>query len=265
MNRLPHRALGNTGLSVSCLGLGTVKFGRNQGVKYPSGFELPDDMELRQVLDVARELGINLLDTAPAYGISEQRVGRLLSDRHDWVLCSKVGEEFENGRSFFDFSASHVRASLERSLRRLNTDHLDLVLIHSDGNDRGIIEQGECLETLQRCREEGLVRAIGMSSKTVEGGLMALPHCDVLMLSYNPAETATAPVIDRARELGRGVLIKKALNSGHGLDSTSGVDPVERNMAFILGHPGVSSVIVGSINPVHMRHNARAAIRALGL
>ena len=75
---LQQRPLGNTGMTVSVLGLGTVKLGRNQAVKYPEPFELPDDAQARRLIDRARDLGINLLDTAPAYGTSEERLGRLL-------------------------------------------------------------------------------------------------------------------------------------------------------------------------------------------
>ncbi len=140
---LPRRALGSTGLAVSCLGLGTVKVGRNQGVKYPQSFQLPDDARVREVLALCRDAGMNLIDTAPAYGSSEERLGELLTRRQDWVICSKVGEEFEDGASHFDFTAAHVRRSVERSLRRLRTDCLDLVLIHSDGNDEAMVRQGE--------------------------------------------------------------------------------------------------------------------------
>ena len=65
---LQQRALGQTGLNVSCLGLGTVKFGRNKVVKYPREFSLPSDDEVSALLELANGLGINLLDTAPAYG-----------------------------------------------------------------------------------------------------------------------------------------------------------------------------------------------------
>ena len=90
-----HRPLGSTGFDVSPLGLGTVKLGRDQGVKYPNGFTIPDDAQALALLNQARDLGINLLDTAPAYGISEERLGHLLQGQRDeWVIVSKVGEEF---------------------------------------------------------------------------------------------------------------------------------------------------------------------------
>ncbi len=253
---LPRRALGSTGLEVSCLGLGTVKVGRNQGVKYPQSFQLPDDARVREVLALCRDAGMNLIDTAPAYGSSEERLGELLTRREDWVICSKVGEEFDGGVSHFDFTAAHMRRSVERSLRRLRTDYLDLVLIHSDGNDEAIVRQGECVEALQRCREAGLVRAIGMSTKTVAGGLLALEHTDVVMVTLNPAATDDLPVIARAHALHKGVLIKKALNSGHG--------DVQSSLEFIYRQQGVSAVIIGSITPAHLRDNIEAAVRASG-
>ena len=126
-----HRPLGSTGLMVSPLGLGTVKLGRDQGVKYPNGFTIPDDDDARRLLKMARELGINLIDTAPAYGRSEERLGPLLRGQRDqWVIVSKVGEEFDNGQSRHDFSAEHTRRSVERSLQRLETEVIDLVLVH---------------------------------------------------------------------------------------------------------------------------------------
>ncbi|HHO58771.1 MAG TPA: aldo/keto reductase, partial [Thiotrichales bacterium] len=67
------RPLGATGIDVSVLGLGTVKIGRNEQVKYPEGFEIPDDRAVAGLFEQARSLGINFIDTAPAYGSSEQR------------------------------------------------------------------------------------------------------------------------------------------------------------------------------------------------
>lgn len=263
--QLPRRALGSTGLTVSCLGLGTVKFGRNEGVKYPAGFQLPDDARVRDILALCRDAGMNLIDTAPAYGSSEERLGALLTQRQDWVICSKVGEEFSAGHSHFDFRAAHVRRSIERSLQRLRTDYLDIVLIHSDGRDEALLREGECLDALQRCRDAGLLRAIGMSTKTVAGGLLAVEHTDVVMVTYNPDSREDAAVIDQAHALHKGVLIKKALNSGHAATPRDGAreaDPVQRNLDFIFAQPGVSAVIIGSITPAHLQHNIAAAVCA---
>ncbi|MBP3362322.1 MAG: aldo/keto reductase, partial [Pseudomonas sp.] len=186
-----HRPLGSTGLLVSPLGLGTVKLGRDQGVKYPSGFKIPDDNEAQMLLKLSRDLGINLIDTAPAYGRSEERLGPLLrGQRQDWVIVSKVGEEFVDGQSSHDFSAAHTRRSVERSLQRLETDFIDLVLVHSDGNDLAVLNECEVYETLAELNREGKIRGFGLSGKTVEGGLKALETGDCAMVTYNLNEQA---------------------------------------------------------------------------
>lgn len=270
---VPKRALGSTGLLASCLGLGTVKFGRNQGVKYPAGFELPDDKQASSILGLAYELGINLIDTAPAYGSSEERLGKLLTNRHEWIVCSKTGEEFINGQSRFDFSAKHTRFSVERSLKRLRTDYLDLVLVHSDGNDEHIIQQTDCFETLLKLKQQGLIRAFGLSGKSVAGGLLALQYADAVMVTFNRGETSEREVIQQAKKLGKAVLIKKAFNSGHAVavDASEkhqavrenpASDPAQDSLRFVLSEPGVSSVIVGTINTHHLQANALAAQNA---
>ncbi|HOB61639.1 MAG TPA: aldo/keto reductase [Candidatus Competibacteraceae bacterium] len=258
------RALGRSGLQVSPLGLGTVKFGRNQGVKYPRPFELPSDQDMLTLLELAWDLGINLLDTAPAYGESEERLGRLLRRcRRDWVIVTKVGEEFHAGESHFDFSATATRASVERSLRRLGVATLDAVLIHSNGDDLAILEREGALSTLLDLKQAGLIRTVGMSTKTVAGGLRALAHCDLVMVTYNLSQRDELPVIRAAQAAGRGVLIKKGLLSGH-LDQAAGDDPALAALAAIYAEPGVGSVVVGTLNPDHLRANAAAVERTLG-
>ena len=109
-------------MKLSLLGLGTVKFGRNTGVKYPAVFELPDMATMRNLLDIPHDGGINLLDTAPAYGDSEIKVGELLRGQRDkWLVCTKAGEEFNasDASSHFDFSPEAITRSVERSLQRL--------------------------------------------------------------------------------------------------------------------------------------------------
>ena len=258
------RRLGATGLWVSPLGLGTVKFGRNQGVKYPRAFALPSDREALALLELAWDLGINLLDTAPAYGESEERLGRLLRRcRRDWVVVTKVGEEFHDGQSHFDFSTPATRASVERSLRRLGVEALDAVLIHSSGDDLAILERETVLPTLLDLKQAGLVRAVGMSSKTVAGGLRAVDCCDLVMVTYNLSQREELPVIRAARAAGKGVLIKKSLLSGH-LDQTAESDPVRTSLELIYAESGVSSVVVGTLNPDHLRANAATVETVLG-
>ena len=254
--------MGHTGFQVSAIGLGTVKFGRNSGVNYPRSFELPSDTEARQLLDLAKGLGINLLDTAPAYGCAEERLGFLLSkDRNDWVIVSKVGEEFSDGQSRFDFTPEYTRLSVERSLARLRCDCIDVVLVHSNGEDLAILHHYGTLEALAELKQRGLVGSYGISIKTLEGGLQAAATCDVLMVTYNPAHRIEEPVLKACHEHSTGVLIKKALSSGH-LDSTE-QDPVQASMNLSLRHCATSSVIVGTLSSDHLRSNVIAAHNAL--
>jgi aryl-alcohol dehydrogenase-like predicted oxidoreductase len=258
-----HRPLGSTGLTVSPLGLGTVKLGRDQGVKYPNGFRIPDDAQARQLLDLARDLGINLIDTAPAYGVSEQRLGPLLQGQRDhWVVVSKVGEEFIDGQSHFDFSPVHTRLSVERSLQRLKTDRIELVLVHSDGRDLEILQHSGVYETLAELKREGKILAYGLSGKTVEGGLLALEHGDCAMVTYNLNERAERPVLDYAQANAKAILVKKALASGHACLHAD-EDPVRASFELVFAHPGVGAAIVGTINPQHLSDNVLTAASVL--
>ncbi|HWN96361.1 MAG TPA: aldo/keto reductase [Methylomirabilota bacterium] len=256
--KLPKRPLGSTGLNVSVLGLGTVKFGRNQKIKYPT-FELPSDAAICQLLDDAQRLGINLLDTAPAYGIAEERLGKLLGTRrNEFVIVTKTGEEFANGESTYDFSAEHTRLSVERSLKRLRTNRLDCVLVHCPRNDFEMLTNSPVLDTLQQLKDRGDIRSFGASTNSVEGGLLALDAADVVMVTYSADYTKEERVIRRAAELGKGVLIKKGLGSG---SLTSGKAPrtLEENFRPIFALQGVSSLIIGTISREHLRENTRAA------
>jgi aryl-alcohol dehydrogenase-like predicted oxidoreductase len=257
--KLPQRPLGDTGLNVSVLGLGTVKFGRNQKIKYPT-FTLPDDAAIHELLDEALAGGMNLLDTAPAYGIAEERLGQLLGQRREqFVIVTKTGEEFSGGESAYNFSEEHTRLSVERSLRRLRTDRLDCVLVHCPREDLDVFVNTPVLETLQKLKERGDLRSFGASVNTTQGGLFALKTADVVMVSYSSEHTTEEPVIRHAMELGKGVLIKKGLASGN----LTGGETLEEKLRPILNFPGVSSLVVGTINRAHLRENIEAAHAAL--
>ena len=249
-----RRQLGRTGLELSPIGLGTVKIGRNTDLKYPSGFNLPTDQEVIDLLTVASQLGINCLDTAPAYGESERRLGELLPESPDkFHIITKVGETYsaEVG-SHYDFSEKAIMRSVERSLRRLKRDCLDVVLLHSDGQDTEHLKHG-ALRTLIKAREQGLIHAVGLSGKTVEGGSLALNQgADCLMITLNPEQSEEKPLIDEAKNNGAGLLIKKALGSGH---LTASISMIFKDL---FAHPSITSAIIGTTNPMHLRNNCLA-------
>lgn len=261
------RALGNSGIDVSAIGFGTIKIGRTRGMKYPEAYELPSDEVVDELLDLCAEGGVTLLDTAPAYQASEERLGAALArrgDRDRWVLSTKIGEAFDGETSTFDFSPGSVRPSVERSLRRLGTDRVEVVLVHSDGEAETGLSGLGTFDALNELKAAGLVGAIGVSVKTEAGAAHAIDAgVDCLMIGYSPAAPEMGGVIERCGREGVGVLVKKALASGH-LDriGSDGGDPVERAMRFSLSTPGVSSVVVGTANPAHLRANLAAAARA---
>lgn len=270
---MQKRGLGQTNIEVSQIGLGTVKFGRNQGVKYPHSFALPSMAALDELLGIASDLGINLIDTAPAYGESETRLGSLLKNkRHQWIISTKVGEQFihdhdsgmNGGKSFFNFTPQHIKNSIDESLKRLATDYLDIVLVHSNGDDVHLIENEKVFATLAAIKQAGKIRAFGMSTKTIEGGLQTIALADVVMVAYNPWYRDEHEVIAYAHQQQKGILIKKAFASGHlsnvlqnALNPINHVNPYADALQFILAEPGVTSIIIGTINGKHLRENAR--------
>lgn len=248
---VPKR-LGKTDLSVTPVGFGAFKIGRNTGIKYAAGYDLPDAQEVSRLLNGVLDLGVNYIDTAPAYGISEQRIGETIARRREeYVLSTKVGETYEDGQSTYDFSSQTIRYSITLSLQRLRTDVLDLVFIHSDGNDLHILNNTDTVETLQQLRDEGLVRAIGMSGKTAEGAAAALTWADAIMVEYHLDDRSHEAVIRQAAEAGVGVVVKKGLASGK-------LAP-DQAIRFVLKNPGVTSLVIGGLNLEHFAENVRAA------
>jgi len=264
-----YKAIADTGVEVSAIGFGTVKIGRDRGVKYPQSFVIPDDSQVLNLLAICQELGINLLDTAPAYGNSEQRLGKLLTSAHrqNWILSSKAGEEFDenSSESHYDFSERAITQSVERSLRRLNTDYLDIVMIHSNGDDMNIIEHDGALETLAKLKQAGKIRASGMSTKTVAGGIAALKRSDCAMVTYNLKETNERAVIEYAAAHNKGIFIKKAFASGHVSTDAKAInsDAILESFKLIFAQAAVSSAVIGTINEQNLRANALKYQQAL--
>jgi aryl-alcohol dehydrogenase-like predicted oxidoreductase len=241
-----QRRLGNTGLTVGPIGLGTAKLGRNTDVKYPAPFELPSNRQVEELLRAALDLGVNLVDTAPAYGDSERRLGRFIAaQRNRWVLCTKCGENYQNGRSTYDFSAGALSRSVDESLRRLQTDYIDVLLLHSHGRDLEILQQSDAVEALLRMKAAGKARAVGISAKTREGIAAAVSALDVVMAPFSQRDAALEPALATARQRGLGILAIKGLFSGH-LDAAAA-------FGFVLRQPFIDSLVVGTINPAHLR------------
>ena len=248
---MDQRQLGIQGPWVSTIGFGAFKIGRNEQTKYGTEYSLPDEAEVSRLLNELLDLGINYIDTAPAYGLSEARIGAAIAHRRaEYILSTKVGETFENGVSTYDFSGGAVERSLERSLQRLKTETLDVVFIHSNADDLAIQRDTDAVATLQRLCEQKLVRQIGLSAKTVAGAEAALAWADVLMVEYHLQDRAFEPVIAAARAAGIGIVVKKALASGK--------LAAEEGLRFVLNNPGVSTVVVGTLNSQHMLQNLNA-------
>jgi aryl-alcohol dehydrogenase-like predicted oxidoreductase len=250
-----RRILGRTGLAVAPLGFGTFKIGRNQGIKYPVRYRLPSKRSVDKLLSGVLDLGINYIDTAPAYGLSEERIGEAIGRRRkEFVLSTKAGELFRDGASRYDFSRAATVASVEGSLRRLHTEAIDIVFVHANGGDLDIIENTDVVETLNDLRGQGKLRWIGLSGKTVQGFNASLKWADVIMAEFSHSNTELASVLEKAHRGGIGVVVKKGLESGW-LDHTAGIE-------FVLLQPFVDVMLIGSLNLAHMRQNATIAAKA---
>lgn len=212
-----YRRLGRTRLEVSEIGLGALELGRDWGIPIAGDFGRPREKDAIALVHRALELGINFIDTAPAYQISEERVGKALKgQRQDVYLATKVGEHHSDERGFwYDYGAAGVQASIEQSLRRLQTETIDLLQIHSASVE--IIQQGEVLNVMKRFQQAGHVRFIGMSGDD-EAAIAAVAdgNYDTVQVVYNIFnQHARHAVFPRAREHDIGVIIMVPL--GHGV------------------------------------------------
>ena len=242
---------------LSPIGFGAFKIGRNQGVKYPSVYDLPDMRTVEKLLNGLLDMGINYIDTAPAYGVSEERIGLSIAHRRrEYLISTKVGEIFEDGVSTYDFSTAAVRKSVQRSLKRLRTDVLDCVFIHSDGDDVRILEQTDVAPTLLALRDEGCIREIGLSGYTAAGFRAALSFCGAIMVTYHQEDRSLEPLLTEAADRGVAVVVKKGLGSGR--------LKADEAIPFVFGSPAVTSLLIGTLDLKHMRENWRIAQRMRG-
>lgn len=182
---MKYRTLGNTGLQVSEIGFGTWGIGgsSNGSVSYGP----TDDAESRKALERAFDLGVTFYDTADLYGYghAEALLGATFKHVRDRiVIASKGGFLNQNGNQ--DFSATHIRKSIEASLKRLQCDYIDLYQLH-DPPISLLDEDPTICEALCVLKKEGKIRAYGISLRAPEDGLVAVGRLgfDVVQVNFN--------------------------------------------------------------------------------
>lgn len=259
---IPRRTLGKTGRQVSILAFGC-------GSRF---MMYKDEEQALQVLNLAIDLGINYLDTAVSYGRgeSERRVGKVMKHRRQEVfLATKI-----NARKYDD-----ALRQMEESLKRLQTDHVDLAHIHSLGDEedlRAIEAKDGVLRAMYRIRDEKMATFIGITSHTDPVVLkkalerhdfdctqMALNVARVGMHTVNGKFTATEPMLDVsfetvalpvAREKNLGILAMKIFGQEALVDEA----PVEKLLGYVWSLP-VAAAVVGMPKLEHLKQNVELA------
>ncbi|HZG50503.1 MAG TPA: aldo/keto reductase, partial [Pyrinomonadaceae bacterium] len=197
---MEKRTLGKTDMRVSALGFGGSEIGYGQAAVET----------VERLLGGALDAGLNVIDTAECYVTSEELIGRAVSHRRaDYYLFTKCGHAA--GIELPDWDARLLEQSLERSLRRLQTDHVDLLQLHSCSEE--VLRRGDAVEVLRRAREAGKTRYIGYSGDgraalyAVECGAF-----DTLQTSVNIADQESLELtLPPARARGLGVIAKRPI------------------------------------------------------
>ena len=267
---MEKRRLGKTDMEVSILGFGGAEIGY-EGISLDT---------VQALLNSALDAGLNVIDTAECYENSEELIGKAIGNRRDqFHLFTKCGHP--RGVGSEDWSPSSILESVERSLRRLQTDRLDLIQLHSCSE--AVLRKGDAIAALQTAREKGLTRYIGYSGDSVaakfavESGVF-----DTLQTSINIADQeALELTVPLALERQMGVIAKRPLanvawKTGHkpiepyhhtywdrlrklAYDFTR-PDTLEKSISlalrFTLSAPGVHTAIVGTTKPERWQENA---------
>jgi aryl-alcohol dehydrogenase-like predicted oxidoreductase len=267
---MEYRSLGRTGMRVSVLGFGSAEI----------GYENADDSDVQQIVRAALDSGVNVFDTAECYVDSEEKLGRALeSERHNLFIFTKCGHA--SGLEGADWDPGILALSIDRSLRRLRTDYVDLIQLHSCSADT--LRSGDVIDVLRRARETGKARFIGYSGDSadaryaVESGAF-----HTLQTSVNIADQeALELTLPEASARGMGVIAKRAIANAAWKYSElppdayhheywrrlgqldyeflrDGLrDSVSAALRFTLAVPEVSMAIVGTKNPERWSQNTR--------
>jgi aryl-alcohol dehydrogenase-like predicted oxidoreductase len=246
---LPHRALGHTGAKVSILTFGC-------GSRF---LMYEDEDKAVEVLNHAIDLGITYLDTADSYGdgVSETRVGKVMATRRKEVwLATKISD-----RSYDGF-----KRHLDASLKRLQTDHVDLLHIHSLGHaaDLTRIEAPNgALKALIEAKEQKMTRAIGMTSHT-EGAVMAQAierhPLDAVQMALNPSGTGAfeKTALVAANKKGLGVIAMKVFGQELLIGTEGGRTDVDTLLRFAMSLP-ITTAVTGMPKVEMLEHNVEQA------
>jgi aryl-alcohol dehydrogenase-like predicted oxidoreductase len=282
------RALGRTGANVTILGYGAMELRGG-----PRGPEIADD-DAERLLNAVLDSGINLIDTSPDYGRSEELIGRYLGHRREeYFLASKCGCPVNPPADApppypHDYSPANVRADVEQSLRRLGTDRIDLVQVHMSPS-QATLEQNQTVETLRALRDEGKIRFIGMSGILPDiTDHLAMGVFDAFQIPYSAVQRDHEAIVGQAADAGAGTLIRGGAARGaaseeknwstapltqkaglgqqnwessgiEDLLAESGLGKQEFILRFTLSHPGLTTTIVGTANPAHLAGNVATA------
>lgn len=206
---MKHRALGRTGLNVSEVGLGCWQLAS-------SAWGTQDSQDAERIVHTALDQGCTFFDTAPGYGAgrSERLLGQALKGRRSQVvICSKFGHPAEGPA---DFRVAALRPAVNASLQRLQTDYLDVLLVHNpppewlDGRRSGLYE------ALENLRKTGVLRAYGVSVDSLVDMQIAMQTtgCTVMELLFNAFNQDVRSGLDSAAAQGIGLIAKVPLDSG---------------------------------------------------
>ena len=211
---MEKRMLGNTGVEITVMGFGAMTIGGRFGPV--------DDNESNRALHTAIDGGMNFIDTSNAYGEghSENLIGRFLkerSDRDDIVICTKGGNSFETlsgGGWGRDFTSDFIGRSLEGSLQRLGLEAVDLYLLHNPKLDD--MKAEDCYALLEKCKDEGKLKAWGVSINTPEECDYAVESkkAALFQMEYNVLNQSAADSFARAKDKGAGVICRVPLKRG---------------------------------------------------
>lgn len=198
---LTKRAFGNTGLSVSPLGFGSA----------PVGFLEQDNHQAGRILNFLLDHGMNVIDTGECYAGAEDMIGSTMAHRrNEYVLITKCGHKFP-GAEGAEWTPQLVRQSVENSLRRLRTDHLDVVLLHTPALE--VLKKGDVMTVLIEARDAGKIRFLGFSGDNDDAAYAAgLPDVRVIETSVSICDQANIDnVLPLAAKRGLGVIAKRPI------------------------------------------------------